>query len=103
MVFCGIGAAVESEEVLAECIVAHEVSSKQISENASPAAKCRELFHFMLRDKKHARRPVERTAGVGVKNRERGLLLPSTLLVAIQTQLLAPFVFIDFGLTALFQ
>ena len=77
--------------------------SRQIREIASVEAKCRGIMRFMPEIKKHARRPVERTAGVGEKNRERGLLLPSTLLVAIQTQLLAPFVFIDFCLTALFQ
>jgi hypothetical protein len=31
------------------------------------------------------------------------LLLPSALLVTIQAQLLAPFVFVDFCLTAFFQ
>ena len=35
--------------------------------------------------------------------RGEGLLLPGTLLVTIETQLLASFVFVDFCLTALFQ
>jgi hypothetical protein len=33
----------------------------------------------------------------------RRLFLPGTLLVTIQAQLLAPFVFIDFGLAAFLQ
>jgi hypothetical protein len=35
--------------------------------------------------------------------RRRLLLLPSALLVTVQTQLLAPFMSIDFGLAAFFQ
>jgi hypothetical protein len=57
----------------------------------------------MMGTKKHARQPDERTAGVGVKNRPRRLFLPGALLVTIQAQLLAPFVFVDFSLTAFFQ
>jgi hypothetical protein len=34
---------------------------------------------------------------------QRGLFLPGTLLVTIQAQLLAPFVFVDFSLAAFFQ
>jgi len=44
-----------------------------------------------------------RTAGVVVKNRPSGLFLPGALLVTIQAQLLAPFMFVDFGLAAFFQ
>jgi hypothetical protein len=42
-------------------------------------------------------------AGVGGKNRTARLFLPGTLLVTIQAQLLAPFVFVDFSLAAFFQ
>jgi hypothetical protein len=34
---------------------------------------------------------------------QAGLLLPGALLVAIQTQFLAPLVFVDFGLTAFLE
>ena len=79
------------------------MQERQTSEIAIEEANGSRVILFIRARKKTRGRPVERTASVGVKNRERGLLLPSTLLVAIQTQLLAPFVFIDFGLTALFQ
>jgi hypothetical protein len=46
---------------------------------------------------------VSRTAGVVVKNRSARLFLPGALLVPIQAQLLAPFVFVDFSLAAFFQ
>jgi hypothetical protein len=35
--------------------------------------------------------------------RRGNLLLPGTLLVTVQAQLLAPFVFVDFGFAAFFQ
>lgn len=47
--------------------------------------------------------PETRTAGVGAKNRSRALLLPGALLVTIQAQLLAAFVFVNFSLPAFFQ
>jgi hypothetical protein len=36
-------------------------------------------------------------------NRKAELLLPGALLVTIQAQLLAPFMFVNFGLAALFN
>ena len=47
--------------------------------------------------------PENRTTGVGAKNRVGDLFLPGALLVTIQAQLLAPFVFVNFGLAAFFQ
>jgi hypothetical protein len=52
-------------------------------------------------------KPVRRTGwqvagGLQFHDAQR-LFLPGALLVAIQAQLLAPFVFVDFGLAAFFQ
>ena len=47
--------------------------------------------------------PENRTTGVGAKNRVGDLFLPGALLVTIQAQLFAAFVFVNFSLAAFFQ
>jgi hypothetical protein len=59
------------------------------------------MFHGKKKTVRVAARQPPRTA---VKSHGAGrLLLPGALLVTVQAQLLAPFVFIDFCLTAFFQ
>jgi hypothetical protein len=62
--------------------------------------------HVELRSKrtiKQHQHPRKEGVDLWRKKHTAELLLPGALLVTIQTQLLAPFVLVNFGLAALFQ